>query len=283
MNKPRYSFLLRNYSRVNQYLSKKSPNEDEFTDMVISFCVVVEKVFKIKLHRKNPFLVFDPSRFKDRDAFIRIALKKENSIETSKFNEIVIRFKEVFNEVLNEDEEQILLDIYKVRNKLIHSYKPDNKLSIDRNDLLKKMGTVWEKISDITARLFTKEQIEKRTPKKKYTEKELENVLEKEVREMIKPKRRGIRAHTSTKKYKSSVFLDDESVFSNSVFDIRSSPYGIHKKKCPRCGEMTFSKEDDFTDVILPSYSESPNLYKCGNCDLELTERQYRIAKKLDD
>ena len=275
--KAKYTFLLQHYNKVNEYLSNENPPKEDFPDIVLSFCVVVEKILKIKLHKKNPILVFDTGKIKDVDSLSMVVLKKEKNIETSKIYEIARRFRLIFSKDFSEDEEQALIEIYNTRNHFVHSYKPDNKIFFDRDDLIKKMGTIWEKISTLAISLLGKQEIKESRPKKKYTEDELERVLENEVREMIKPEegiapfgvRRGL------------AFAD---------FSLNTG------EKCPRCGSLTLTLGNGENNLpyrgialsgavssafVSPYSSGNPNLYKCTTCNLELTEKQYGIAKKI--
>ena len=272
-NKSDHKYLLTLFSRVNDFLSNGNIRED-LPDIIVSFCVVVEKIMKIKLYRKNPLLVFDISCLKsDENVLPVILLKKEVDIETAKIEKIISRFEIIFKRVFTTDELQAIRDIYKIRNNFIHGYKSDEKIIFNTEDIVKKMGTIWEKISTIITSLFGKENIKSREPKKKYTEKELEKVLENEVRKMIQP------------------LQNNASVFRSlsSVGNIAPSTYlnVFSKNKCPRCGYYSLALNDynsasaiDAMGQVL-SLNDRTNLYKCDNCHLELTEKQYEIAKEI--
>lgn len=223
----------------------------------------------------NPILIFDISKIKDGDSLSRVVLRKEENIATSKIDEIVKRFRLVFSSIdFSENDAQALLDVYQIRNYFIHGYKPDNEIYFDQEDLMSKMGTIWEKVSNLATGLFDKEVIKKNTPKKKYTEQELEQVLESEVREMIKP-------------------IESEI----GVLNTRSAyePISLYSSgdECPRCGSYRFSlnnNENDWwtretIDTVFTGFSpkSGSTLYKCKKCNLELTEKQYAIAKRIRD
>lgn len=272
-----YKYLLSLYARVDDFLSKDA--QEELPDVIVSFCIVNEKTLKLKLYNKNPLLIFDQSTFKVDDALSAIALKKERDIETAKVQTILNRFGIVFKNVFTPDEIQALIDIYAVRNYFVHSYIPDDKIIFDPEDMVKKMGTVWEKISKIAIALFGKENIKNGRPKKKYTEKELEQVLETEVRKMIEPLQK-----------KREIYALDEYI------DVGASVKTLWRHdECPRCGAPYFSTDDQkdewtaiATDFARPIYTKYPwvqksVLYKCKKCNLELTEKQYEIAKNIID
>lgn len=282
--KPNHKYLLSLYSRVDDFLSSGDITKEDLPDLIVSFCIVFEKVLKIKLHNKNPFLIFDGSWIKDDNSISIIALKKEESIETSKIKNILNRFEIVFKGVFTQDELQALKDIYEVRNYFVHGYKADDQIDIDVEDMVKKMGTIWEKISKIAISLFGKENIKTGKPKKKYTEKELENVLEEEVRKMIKPLRTETRF---------GVLQTIQEVYTQPVGTAFSSYF---RERCPRCGSYAFSL-DDSRNPWQSSYADlgihaatgtaivdgGSLLYKCKDCHLELTEKQYEIAKRIKD
>ncbi|MDP2856264.1 MAG: hypothetical protein Q8N90_04115 [bacterium] len=275
-NKSNHKYLLSLYSRVDDFLSNGGNENlvrEDLPDPIVSFCVVVEKIMKMKLYRKNPLLVFDTSCIRDDDALSVITLKKEDNIETAKIKNIIGRFEVVFKRVFTPDELQALRDIYEIRNKFVHGYKSDDKIIFDAEDMVKKMGTIWEKISIIAIFLFGKETIKSGRPRKKYTEKELEQVLEDEVRKMIQP--------PSNNAFAFATLSSLASIASPSTLSILAN-----KKKCPRCGSYSLSLDNrpisayNLTDqgFVLDAGS---NLYKCDNCHLELTEKQYEITKKI--
>ena len=278
----RYQYLLNFYLRVDDYLSNEETDFDNLPEIIVSFCIVVERVLKIKLYRKNVFLIFDGNKLKEDDLFVGIALKKEkDKVETIRFRNIIDRFKVVFKNIFSEDELQTLLDIYEVRNYFIHGYKEDKKITFDQEDLVKRMGTVWGKISQLAVILFGKKAIKRSEPKKKYTEEELEKVLIKEVQEKIKPQQGNLYSYASVLNTESIVTWPSDS--------------------CPRCGFNGFSLEKNNLDIfsgiynpantisvtvgsILDSYGFSDGLsglYKCKKCHLELTPKEYEIAKRI--
>jgi len=263
-NSSEYKYLLLLYSRVDDFLSKTNPPEDELPESIVSFGVAVEKILKIKLYHRNPLLVFETSCIKENDALSIIALRKERNIETAKIKDILARFEIIFKTVFTTDELQALIDIYNVRNEFIHGYKPDNKIDLESEDIIRKMGTIWEKISPIAISLFGKENIKNGRPKRKYTEKELEQVLENEVRQMIQPLREPFAAMSL-----------------NAIDTTSYSMMHFTGDRCPRCGTNAFSMDNLFDIHSSWMNVHSRQIYKCKYCNLELTEKQYGIAKKL--
>ena len=69
----------------------------------------------------------------------------------------------------------------------------------------------------------------------------------------------------------------------------RASVLGYSSEECPRCGSYGFSLDDSNLDVFsvtavtssIYSTNRTSNLYKCRKCGLELTKKEYEIAKKL--
>lgn len=276
MKMSQHKYLLYLYSQVNSYLVHDQQHSSEnFADKVVSFCIVVEKILKIKLHKKNPVLVFGNSKIKDNDALVAIVSKKEKNIETIKIYEAVSRFESVFKKIFSDDELQALEDVYSIRSQFIHGYKPDDQIEFNEEDIIKKMGTIWEKISKQAIKLFGSDIIKKGTPRKKYTEEELERVLEEEVRVKIKSTRTEL-------DYLPASYLNEVDNAKDHCFMDCSV-----EKKCPRCESYGFSIENSGRDGVYSStisfsslYPTIPSdLYKCKKCGLELTRKEYEIAK----
>lgn len=259
-----YKYLLRLYELVDEYLSDISDEKENLPEIIVAFCVVTEKILKIKLHKKNPVLVFENAKFKEDDAFITILKKKELNIETIKINDALNRHKLMFKKGFSDDEIQVIIDIYRIRNHFVHGYKADNDIMEDKENIVKKMGTVWEKISTQAISLFGKTAIKTKKPKKKYSEEELELVLTEEVRKKIK--------NTNNDPFSRYTYIEE--------------PYYGFNEECPRCGYSEFSKDDkkdplDFHEEGLFFNRVSSSLYRCKNCHLELTNKEYEIAKKI--
>lgn len=278
-----YQYLLSLYHRVDAYLNDDSHDKKILPEVIVSFCTVIEKILKIKLHRKNPVLVFENAKIKtDRD-LCEIILGKENDVVTAKIGQVLDRFGVVFKDVLSDDEIQALREVYSIRNFFIHGYKPDDETTFDSEDITKKMGTIWGKISTQAVKLFGKEIKKTAEPKKKYSESELEEVLKKEVMEKIKLDRRY--ATHSLMSYGTGMGIGGGTVLSGY----------LGGEVCPRCGNHSFSFEPfsytgsafsptaaysavTIEDAYLGKFSD---LYRCSMCNLELTKKEYEIAKEI--
>lgn len=271
-----YKYLLRLYSLVDEYLAGTKEKHDNLPEVIVSFCVVVEKILKIKLYKENPVLVFDNSKIRADDALVAIIRKKEEDIETIKIREVLGRYKLLFQNYFSEDELQVLIDIYNARCNLVHGYKSDEDILSDAENIIKKMGTVWEKISKLVFASFSKNAIKASRSKKliqKYSEEELEKVLIEEVRKKIE-----------SNKYSSVLysFINpigiNENIYSSMSFG---------GEVCPRCGSFGFSAENSPTNydtIIGWGLTNNPtDLYRCQKCNLELTRKEYEIAKKIKD
>lgn len=274
-NPASHKYLLSLYHRVDDLLSG-DVSEGNLPDLVVSFCTITEKILKIKLHNKNPLLVFDTSYLRDNISFSIAALKKEKDTKTAKIDDIIERFEIVFKKGLRSGEFQALRDVYKVRNNFVHGYKPDNEIDFDIDDITKKMSTIWLKVSKIAVTLFGKENIKTPKPKKTYTEEELEKILEEEVRKMISANPVGDLYQfvvTGSSAYQN--FIQEPT---NAYFD-----YTIGAgDRCPRCGSYSFLLDGGPSDIFIETLSTMrPRLYKCKKCHLELTEKQYEIAKRI--
>ncbi len=277
--KENYQYLLRLYSIVDEYLANTT-DEDSLPEVIVAFCTVTEKIFKIKLHAENPVLVYDMSKFKEDDALITVVKEKDLIVETIRIRETLNRYKLMFIEDFSEDEMQVLIDLYNIRNHFVHGYKADNGTLADKENIIRKMGTVWEKVSNQALIIFGKDSIKKSKPKKKYTEDELEEVITKEVEKKIE---------SHGKRY-GGVFpitMADLNLVTpltvewdqNNFYD---SDYGFSIDKCPRCGLLGFAKERPSLSGIYNSRTLS-DLYKCKKCHLELTQKEFDIAKKLKE
>ena len=272
--KENYQHLLRLYSLVDEYLSDIPAKQTNLPEIVVSFCIVTEKILKIKLHNKNPVLVYENAKIKDNNALIAVIKKKEFNIETIKIRETIARYRLMFDKEFSDDEAQVLIDIYDVRNHFVHGYKSDNDILSDRENIVKKMGTVWEKISAQAISNFGKKLIKANKPKEKYSKEELEKVLIEEVRKKIEPDRNNF-----------------DGFLINPVSFVRATPYTHFTNDlveiCPRCGEYGFSKNGQggsgsrFSTISANPLSVTSDLFKCNKCNLELTEKEYEIAKKL--
>lgn len=139
-NSTEQKYLLLLYRKVADFLSTESVKDEELPDVMVSFCTVIEKILKIKLHKKNPVLIFSASQLKDENSLVAVILKKEKDIETLKIKDILSRFIVVFDNYFTPDEAQALIDIYGVRNFFIHGYKADDKINFISEDIIKKNG-----------------------------------------------------------------------------------------------------------------------------------------------
>ena len=270
-----HKYTLSLYTKVDEYLADNQQDRDNIADIIVSFCIVIEKTLKLKLYEKNPVLVFDLTRFKNNNSLVAVITKQDVDIETIKIFDVIERFRILHPKIFSDEELQILLDIYFVRNDLVHGYKEDSKILSDIENLIKKMGTIWEKLSGQAIVLFGKDNIKQSIPKKKYTEEELENILVGEVKKKIQPKEDSFGMH---------------GYLHNPYSNIDFSPYitsSFSEEKCPRCGLYGFSLDskqdnlDSFVTVTSTIFGVYSNLYKCRKCNLELTKKEYEIAKKI--
>lgn len=275
--KVEYKYLLQQYLKVDNFLVSENASDENLPDIIISFCTVVEKILKIKLYKRNPLLIFDVAKFKEDDALCIVSKKKEKEIETIKIQQLLGRFKLIFNKVFSEEELAVLKDLYDIRNFFIHSYKPDTEASFDSEDIIKKMGTIWDRISTQAVVLFGKGIKKAVEPKKKYSEAELEQVLMREVAAKI-------RNDQNLAAYPFRAISAGYTMLGSSGSEI-----------CPRCRNNTFSFEPfGYSDLIsspASSYSaltlgdaylgKFSDLYRCSVCNLELTKKEYEIAKRI--
>lgn len=289
-NKNEYSYLLHLYSKVDDFLTINGKKQGILLDVIVSFCVVVERIFKIKLYEENPVLLFDVSKMKDNGMLSIILKGKDKDINTIKIEETLERFSLMFPSVLTEGESQALSEIYSIRNCLIHGYRSDISVQFSEDDIIKKMGTIWEKISNQAQLLFGGESIKTSKPKEKYTEEELEDVLVEEVRKKIKSIGKQI-----------GFYFNPNNGSIKPLGDLNSSLYKAYNPQssyflsgsCPRCHSLSFSLGTTNSsifptrDTVSLSFKNIYNndvfsdLYKCRDCGLELTRREYEIAKRL--
>lgn len=276
----KHKYLRAICGEVNSFLANPKTDEEKLPHIIVSFCVATEKILKIKLHEKNPVLIFRLEDLKRDNFLLEVVLAKEGNLQTEKITTIINRFRAIFPKLLSEEEAAALRHIYNLRNCFVHSHTHDQSVKINSEDIVKKMGAVWERIRAIGVGIFHQGWFDGRGPVKKYSEEELENALESEVAQLISPtfdtRIRGI--------------LDNSLLGASS-----GSLYPRFGRTCPRCGSRGFSqdRESGFlsslandSPVSVSYYdghmnSVSSNLFRCGVCHLELTERQYEIAKKI--
>lgn len=280
----KHEYLLRMYALVNDYFSEDNIDFNFLPEIVVAFCTVVEKILKIELYEKNPFLVFDQLKLKDDDICSVIAINKEScNIETIKIENVLTRYNIIFEDEFSEEEINTVLEIYRIRNFFVHGYKIDRELSYDKEDVVKKMGTVWGKIIKIANKIYGEENIRNVVPKKRYSNEELHAVLTREVKEKISNHERynivGVVANTQ--------YSLEDSMLTPFAFD--------HSNKCPRCDSFGFSLKPnnksayDLLSTMTGSVfhvdnlnSSNNQLYRCPHCGLELTKLEFEIAKKIN-
>ncbi len=277
-----YNYLLRLHSVVDEYLADTPSKQENLPDIVVSFCAVTEKILKIKLHSENPILVYESVKFKDNDLLVAIVKERETSMDTIRIKDTLYRYKQMFDDEFSNDEIQVFIDIYNARNHFIHGYKSDDDVLSDKENLVKKMGTVWERISKQALFIFGNDIIKANKPKKKYSEEELEKVLIEEVRKKIKSNLvsefypfHGVTAERFDVNEISSI---DHLTVSQSIMGIAGG------EQCPRCGNYGFyldAANPEFFSVVYSSSKNYTDLYKCKKCNLELTRKEYEIARKI--
>ncbi|MBT6068190.1 hypothetical protein HOG48_00365 [Candidatus Peregrinibacteria bacterium] len=262
-----YKYLLTLYALVDEYLAKVPAKQENLPEIVVAFCVVTEKILKIRLHKRNPVLAYENAKMKEDDALVSIIKRKELDIETIKLRKTLNRYQLVFNGKFSDDEIQVINDLYKLRNHFLHGHKSDDDILSDKENIVKKMGTVCVGISAQAISTFGKDVIKSNKPKKKYSETELKNVLIEEVKKKIE-RRKGVGLSISP-----YIHNDFDSLYSTSF------------EKCPRCGANGFSIDDSnscFTGTFIASMNYgASDLYRCKSCNLELTRKEYEIAKEL--
>lgn len=265
-NTQNYQYLLHLYTVVNAYLDQPAKQEN-LPDIIVSFCIVVEKLFKIKLHKESPVLVCDSGALKKDEVIINLIKGIDQNTNTIRIRETIGRYNLMFQGEFTDTEMQSLLGIYDVRNHFVHDYRADDDTLSNKDDLLNIMGTVWERISAIAISIFGQELIKSSIPKKKYSEEELENVLIEEVKKKI-----AYLKKTNGLPLAYSILNED-------------FPALFSGEKCPRCGSYGFSVDNTensstFTYRYTDGLHSMADLYKCKECHLELTRKEFEIAKK---
>lgn len=268
-----YHYLIELHSSIDEYLSSSTPNHDKLQTIVVSFCIVTEKIFKIQLYKKNPLLVYNYKKLKEDDAFITIINKKERNVETISIGQLIERYSLLFDERFSGEEMQIIRDLFNIRNHFIHSHQPDNYHLNNADIIITKMGTVWSQISSQSKEIFGNSLIKVKKPKKTYSDSQLKELLKNEVKKKIEKKG------------------NFDEIWSHVVLTEEYPAFGIGKsERCPRCGKYGFEKEpfNTITTCATGSYYfndfknyNSDGLYKCKSCNLELTKKEFEIAKEI--
>lgn len=287
----KHKYLLQKAKFVNSSLAKSSIGDEDFFDVIVSFCTVVEKLLKIKLYSKNPVLAYlsdNGKQFNDPDSVIAISLKRDVDINSAKMVDTLKIYKKVFPKSIRDEEIELIISIYKLRNHLMHSQKEDKHFIFEESDVIKKMTIVWEnRIQKIAVAFFGKNNIKQTKNSKKYSEQELQEILKEEVRKLISNHRQNGSLLISN--YVHSVTdRVDPGALTSVVKDVSAdvlNGYAISKtlfrgEFCPRCKNSSFKHEMNQPLTIF-ELNYTPELWKCSICGLELTEKQYEIAKKL--
>ncbi len=287
------------YSRVDEFLAGEVDTND-IPDIIVSFCIVVERLLKIKLYERNPLLVFEDKVITNSSIAI-IALGRKTEHHTAQIKIILGRYGIIFEKVFTEDEFQAIGDIFDLRNDFIHGYADDSSVNYDPDSIVIKIGTVWTKVSEIAVSIFGKKFIKMSNRKKKYTEKQLEKVLEEEVRKMIQslPSLARRNEQIAVLMNSSPNLEIDEKLFAAPYHvDLHSADVfrGLTggDEVCPRCHSRSFVLTKDETNWSFYNslYAAVPqvlinenlsNLYKCRQCHLELTPKYYAIAKRISN
>lgn len=275
-----YKYLLRTYSMVSENLKSDSIKSDELPDIIIGFCIVIERVLKIGLYRKNPVLIYDNGWLKDENNLVCIVKRKKNQIETIKKDKLISRYNLVFEGRFTKDEVEIIDEIYLLRNQFIHSHEKDKNILINEEEIVKRIGTVWEKIS-IEAVKILGGGFKKVQPNKKYTEEELKEIIEKKFKEECEEVRKIVESDKNK-----NIFPTIRATSDLAVYPVTSESFFSHplsgSEKCPRCGFVGFKKDvNRFYGVYGFGDEDDSGIYICNNCHLELTEKQYNIAKRM--
>jgi hypothetical protein len=281
-----YDYLLHLYARVNKYLNDDRQKIGELQEVIVSFCIVVERILKMKLHTKNPLLVFDVSRFKNDDGLLStLALGTEDSVETINIYSALARFEILFKKQLSKDEVESIKNIYNIRNKFVHSYCSEDEMIADKEGVVTQMSFIWPKISKITQSILGKERILSIKPKKTYTEEEFKKAMLEEVMKKIRQPVKNIYGNIA------EITLDESTGYFNTS-----------SKQCPRCGNLSFNASDSYgssgfgiggnvsffepaiySSVIgrgVGGFELHAQLYKCSKCNLELTQNDYDLFIK---
>ncbi len=274
MKKNEHKYLLYLYNKVNKFLSSKNVEIDEcFPEKLVSFCVVIEKLIKIRLYKKNPVLIFALASFKDINLLIAIINGQDKKIKTIEIDLLLERCKSFFPKFLTENELSALREIYHIRNQFIHSYKSDDCNEYDKLDVINKMGSIWDKVSAYAVTFFGNDLIVKHQPKLKYTDEQLNKVLEDEVRTKINNTESEI-----------GVLLRYNRDDNYNHFELLQLGTNV----CPRCGSNGFELNDSHDFKFAIDYqpiwdmkNKFLDLYKCRSCNLELTRKEFDIAKKI--
>lgn len=275
----KHDFIIGLFTQVDSYLSGDSPDVKLLPSSLINFCIVTEKVLKMHLYKKNKTLAYDISKFKDTDQLVAVALgKAKDCLVTIQYEEVIQRFKMIHKRIFSDEEVEILRDLYRLRNCFVHSHKSDSDIDFVSEDIVKRMGTLWPKISKLAIKVLGKVNIKSTSPKKTYSEEELRAVLIEEVRKKINQP-----TQSSTEAVTFGDLLNRQPVFTAT---------GL---MCPRCGSEKFGQETDSfvawnRDNIMWSSEGSQktfmslrspisDIYKCQKCNLELTEKEYELYR----
>lgn len=273
-----YEFLLRKYHEVSDYIGNKKPDFLILPDVIVSFCIFIERLLKIKLYKENPLLPYRSNYLTNFDNLVGIIKKKESGLKTLEFGDTINLYRKIFPNSFNDAEEGIFLEIYKIRNEFVHSHRADIDRVLSYDDIFTKIATVWGGISKIAKTIFGERAVKSVKPSKVYTDEDLRRIQEEEVKKIIGSKIFGNRDFTTS----FVPHVDMHDVYSIDMAYIKN-------EQCPRCGRHAFlprkdNKPPSYLDVQI-EWNEylpiTPDVYKCNHCGLEFTRNQYEIAKRI--
>lgn len=299
------NFYLQNiFKKISQLLEKnlEDISEAEIAEASHDFCILIERILKMKLYQKNPLLVFDASRI-DNNNLLPIARGEDLSFNTIKFEETLKRFNYIFlNFSFGDYFTPVLTSLYEEnRNPLTHSYKSDKDIVNLKNKekIVKDIGSLFPWFSDIAKDFIDiSEAPADISIGKKYTEEELEEIFKEELKKkLIYYKNNDYftnSLNTSNTNFlkvselKPITFMEP---LKPGLIDIpqiepsfSSRDISIHNE-CPRCRLYKLKspgKDNLYNYLVYPAQSQNNSyLYKCSNCNLELTEKEYQMSKKI--
>ncbi|MEI6352906.1 MAG: hypothetical protein WCO35_03150 [Candidatus Nomurabacteria bacterium] len=270
-----YAYISKLYSEIKNTLkSKNNINLVEKLSLVVNFCVLLEKLIKLRLSVENKLLVYYGKSF--NDDFIFGILKDKippTSFEakTKTFNEANNLFNKLFD-VFSENEILLLDNIYNIRNAIVHSYFQDNKILDSEENIIKDISTILDKVNSLLEEMFGKEAIAsiKIGGEEKYSKEELEEVLREQVRKKILYGRNK----------RTNYFFDKLSMIKTEEYSFPNN--GL---SCPACGNYSLEGKDienNFYPIAVSVFNyKDKDIYICSKCGLQLTKREYEIAKEI--
>lgn len=268
----KYKLLVRKIKKIEEVIVSDNPTEEDVYESVVDFILVFEHAVKKILHTKNKLLIYKFDL--DIDKVNVILQNKKNTLFTIEVREALSRYLKIFpNSKLGKQGKSIEILISN-RNQVEHSIDVKNMQT--KEELLGILNSVFpiflsesKKVFGVLPPVRPPAKVKK---EENYTEGDIQKIYDSIVLSKIS-------------NYKNdNIFVPGypDNIFLNGNVNHNFNSYSLNSESCPRCGGFYLSKKDQNPFVVWQrSLKDSPELYICSNCKLELTSLEYEAVQRL--